>query len=151
MLLLWREERTKNKSTKLQSFVDLGCGNGLLVYILSCEGHSGYGIDLRKRGIWDIYPETTVLKVYLFFPDCNAETLRFFFRLKQSHHQIHHYFQIQIGLLEIIQMNYHHGFQLLLLVVRMQHVILYFPVVPMNLMAINISDKTLNQVNIKIL
>lgn len=59
-------ERTKTNSTQLQSFVDLGCGNGLLVYILSSEGHPGIGIDLRKRGIWDMYPETTVLQVYCF-------------------------------------------------------------------------------------
>lgn len=63
LLLLWRQERVASNSDRLQSFVDLGCGNGLLVYILSSEGHSGYGIDLRKRGIWDMYPESTVLKV----------------------------------------------------------------------------------------
>lgn len=67
LLLIWRQERTKNHTTKLQSFVDLGCGNGLLVYILSSEGHPGYGVDIRKRGIWDLYPETTVLKVSFAF------------------------------------------------------------------------------------
>lgn len=46
----------------------MGCGNGLLVYILSSEGHSGYGIDVRKRGIWDLYPSTTVLKVQALIP-----------------------------------------------------------------------------------
>jgi SAM-dependent methyltransferase len=34
-------------------FVDIGCGNGLLVYLLSLEGYTGYGIDLTKRKIWD--------------------------------------------------------------------------------------------------
>lgn len=63
LLLIWRQERSKSQDTKLQSFVDLGCGNGLLVYILSSEGHPGYGIDIRKRGIWDLYPKTTILKV----------------------------------------------------------------------------------------
>lgn len=63
LLLVWRQERKATNSTELQSFVDLGCGNGLLVYILSSEGHSGHGIDLRRRGIWDTYPSTTVLKV----------------------------------------------------------------------------------------
>ena len=63
LLLLWRQERKQLNTDKLQSFVDLGCGNGLLVYLLSSEGHPGYGIDLRKRGIWDIYPSTTILKV----------------------------------------------------------------------------------------
>lgn len=64
LLILWQRERTLcADSQKRQSFVDLGCGNGLLVYILSAEGHRGVGIDLRKRGIWDQYPVTTVLKV----------------------------------------------------------------------------------------
>ena len=43
--------------------VDLGCGNGLLVYILSNEGHKGIGIDLRRRKIWDLFPESTHLQV----------------------------------------------------------------------------------------
>ncbi|KAJ8933361.1 hypothetical protein NQ314_014076 [Rhamnusium bicolor] len=43
-------------------FVDCGCGNGLLVYILNQEGYSGYGIDLRRRPTWDIYPESTKLE-----------------------------------------------------------------------------------------
>jgi len=43
--------------TKKQTFVDLGCGNGFLVYLLSCEGYIGYGIDLTKRKIWDKYKE----------------------------------------------------------------------------------------------
>lgn len=68
LILLWRNERRRMNSNCLQSFVDLGCGNGLLVYILSSEGHRGYGIDVRKRGIWDIYPETTVLKTLAIVP-----------------------------------------------------------------------------------
>lgn len=48
--------------------MDLGCGNGLLVYILSSEGHHGYGIDVRKRGIWDLYPSTTILKTQAIVP-----------------------------------------------------------------------------------
>jgi tRNASer (uridine44-2'-O)-methyltransferase len=30
----------------------MGCGNGLLVYILNDQGFKGYGIDMRKRKIW---------------------------------------------------------------------------------------------------
>lgn len=41
---------------KKQSFVDLGCGNGFLVYILTMEGYPGRGIDLQKRKIWDRFP-----------------------------------------------------------------------------------------------
>jgi len=43
---------------KKVSFVDLGCGNGLLVYLLNSEGHNGRGIDLRKRKIWSTFPES---------------------------------------------------------------------------------------------
>lgn len=43
-------------------FVDVGCGNGLLVYILIQEGYSGYGIDLRKRKSWPTYPSNTDLR-----------------------------------------------------------------------------------------
>ncbi|XP_053665881.1 probable tRNA (uracil-O(2)-)-methyltransferase, partial [Anopheles marshallii] len=56
LLMLWKKERSDNGIDKLQSFVDIGCGNGLLVYILASEGHRGYGIDLRKRKLWDLYP-----------------------------------------------------------------------------------------------
>jgi tRNASer (uridine44-2'-O)-methyltransferase len=37
----------------IQNFVDLGCGNGLLVFILNDQGYSGYGVDMRRRKIWD--------------------------------------------------------------------------------------------------
>uniref|UniRef100_A0A1I8I2X9 tRNA (uracil-O(2)-)-methyltransferase n=1 Tax=Macrostomum lignano TaxID=282301 RepID=A0A1I8I2X9_9PLAT len=39
-------------------FVDIGCGNGLLVYLLNSEGHNGIGYDIRKRKIWETYPDT---------------------------------------------------------------------------------------------
>ena len=38
--VLWEEERTRNNKEEKQRFVDLGCGNGLLVYLLSQEGVS---------------------------------------------------------------------------------------------------------------
>lgn len=65
LLLLWRKY-----SKGPQRFLDLGCGNGLLVYILSCEGHQGTGIDVRKRKIWDVYPkcDTMTLKVETVIP-----------------------------------------------------------------------------------
>lgn len=64
ILLIWQSEREKLRTDKLQSFVDLGCGNGLLVYILSNEGHDGLGIDVRRRKIWKTYPDTTKLEVW---------------------------------------------------------------------------------------
>lgn len=51
LLLIWREQRPK-------SFVDLGCGNGLLVYLLHKEGiPGGVGLDIRKRKIWNFFRE----------------------------------------------------------------------------------------------
>lgn len=52
LILLWSEkhgERTK--------FVDIGCGNGVLVYILIMEGYEGYGFDARRRKSWTIFPQ----------------------------------------------------------------------------------------------
>lgn len=36
--VLWAEERAERNLADPQSFVDLGCGNGLLVHILTNEG-----------------------------------------------------------------------------------------------------------------
>jgi tRNASer (uridine44-2'-O)-methyltransferase len=36
-------------------FVDIGCGNGLLVYILIQEGFMGWGFDARSRKSWAAY------------------------------------------------------------------------------------------------
>lgn len=72
LLLLWE----KDESSKSKSFVDLGCGNGLLVYILTQEGHAGVGIDVRKRNIWDMYPPGVVLQVsYNYFHKENSQYL----------------------------------------------------------------------------
>ncbi|XP_051056219.1 probable tRNA (uracil-O(2)-)-methyltransferase isoform X2 [Phodopus roborovskii] len=62
LLILWEEERAERGVTTKQSFVDLGCGNGLLVHILSNEGHPGRGIDVRRRKIWDMYGPQTQLE-----------------------------------------------------------------------------------------
>lgn len=76
LLLLWEKERHEKNLVKKQTFVDLGCGNGLLVNILASEGHDGVGIDLRKRKIWDCYPDTTRLEVrhFLQIPNYNHLT-----------------------------------------------------------------------------
>ena len=60
LLLLWRRQRKRRKSSELQKFVDLGCGNGLLVYLLSMEGHRGVGYDLRSRKIWSWFRQCGV-------------------------------------------------------------------------------------------
>lgn len=53
---LWELEREEEGIDSPQTFVDCGCGNGFLVYLLISEGHQGIGIDLQKREIWDLYP-----------------------------------------------------------------------------------------------
>ncbi|XP_014431583.1 putative tRNA (uracil-O(2)-)-methyltransferase [Pelodiscus sinensis] len=69
LLILWEEERAEKGLTKKQSFVDLGCGNGLLVHILSNEGYPGRGIDVRRRKIWDMYGPQTHLEECAIRPD----------------------------------------------------------------------------------
>ncbi|XP_039607553.1 probable tRNA (uracil-O(2)-)-methyltransferase isoform X1 [Polypterus senegalus] len=68
LLVMWEEERKEKGLIEKQSFVDLGCGNGLLVHILSNEGHSGKGIDVRKRKIWDLYGKQTCLEECAIIP-----------------------------------------------------------------------------------
>ncbi|KAJ1357193.1 hypothetical protein KIN20_015274 [Parelaphostrongylus tenuis] len=58
LLELWRiRGRTPEK------FVDVGCGNGLLVHLLNKEGVGGIGIDIRSRRIWaDQLNDTTLIE-----------------------------------------------------------------------------------------
>ena len=51
LICLWENEAQHGK----QSFVDIGCGNGLLTHILTAEGYNGFGVDLAKRKIWDAF------------------------------------------------------------------------------------------------
>lgn len=50
---LWKSIYPNKKSFE---FRDLGCGNGVLVYILTMEGYKGEGIDARARKSWDAFP-----------------------------------------------------------------------------------------------
>ncbi|KAM4709696.1 putative tRNA (uracil-O(2)-)-methyltransferase [Discoglossus pictus] len=68
LLIIWEEERAQKSKTEKQTFVDLGCGNGLLVHILTNEGHHGRGIDVRRRKIWDMYGPQTVLEESTIMP-----------------------------------------------------------------------------------
>lgn len=47
----------QNATAKFPGFVDMACGNGVLVYVLLMEGYSGCGFDARRRKSWSIYPE----------------------------------------------------------------------------------------------
>ena len=51
------EASTDANASKFPGFVDIGCGNGVLVYILSQEGYHGWGFDARKRKTWDTFPK----------------------------------------------------------------------------------------------
>ncbi|EGE07533.1 DUF1613 domain-containing protein [Trichophyton equinum CBS 127.97] len=42
--------------TDFPGFVDIACGNGVLVYILLAEGYQGFGFDARSRKTWSIFP-----------------------------------------------------------------------------------------------
>lgn len=65
LILLWRQERERLQldSNYRQTFIDIGCGNGLLVYLLTSEGYQGKGIDIRARKIWSLYPPEIQLEV----------------------------------------------------------------------------------------
>ncbi|CCH60774.1 hypothetical protein TBLA_0D02710 [Henningerozyma blattae CBS 6284] len=55
LIELWIKIYGTNFREKMQ-FRDLGCGNGVLVYILISEGVNGVGTDARRRKSWSIYP-----------------------------------------------------------------------------------------------
>ena len=38
-------------------FVDMACGNGVLVFILIEEGYCGWGFDARQRKTWSTFPQ----------------------------------------------------------------------------------------------
>nr|ODN92317.1 hypothetical protein L204_05416 [Cryptococcus depauperatus CBS 7855] len=75
LMLLWKDmysaERLPNTGEAVEErewdnwgkpergFVDVGCGNGLLVHILVSEGYHGIGYDLHPRETWPLYPVAT--------------------------------------------------------------------------------------------
>lgn len=50
------------KATEFPGFVDIGCGNGLLVHILNLEGYTGWGFDARERKSWPQYSTTVSVR-----------------------------------------------------------------------------------------
>jgi tRNASer (uridine44-2'-O)-methyltransferase len=69
LIELWRKMYGSNPAD-FPGFVDIACGNGLLVYILIMEGLQGWGFDARVRRTWSIFPEnvTTQLKETVCIP-----------------------------------------------------------------------------------
>lgn len=54
LIELWADMYSSTP-TPFPGFVDIGCGNGLLVYILNQEGYAGWGFDARARKSWEAY------------------------------------------------------------------------------------------------
>lgn len=52
LIELWKQIYT---DVGFPGFVDIGCGNGLLVHILNRENYSGWGFDARARKSWTEY------------------------------------------------------------------------------------------------
>lgn len=49
-------DTSKDESvSRFPGFVDIGCGNGVLVDVLLHEGYQGWGFDANKRKTWDTY------------------------------------------------------------------------------------------------
>ena len=46
-----------NEDLRFPGFVDIGCGNGVLVDVLLREGYPGWGFDARRRKTWGTFDE----------------------------------------------------------------------------------------------
>ncbi|KAL7917730.1 hypothetical protein ACQKWADRAFT_305987 [Trichoderma austrokoningii] len=53
LIELWND--MYQDTSAFPGFVDIGCGNGLLVALLTREGYSGWGFDARERKSWAQY------------------------------------------------------------------------------------------------
>ena len=51
------DQKEYTTATDFPGFVDVACGNGVLVYVLLMEGYHGWGFDARARKTWKIFPE----------------------------------------------------------------------------------------------
>lgn len=73
LIELWKE---MYEEEKFPGFVDIGCGNGLLVHLLVSEGYSGWGFDARRRKSWATWhPEAQGgLKELLLIPSVIQKT-----------------------------------------------------------------------------
>ena len=93
LIELWRsmygvvpadEQNNDNTTTNNQvppkrsfpGFVDVACGNGVLVYVLLMEGYTGWGFDARRRKTWSIFPESVQSRLHeeIYIPQPFATT-----------------------------------------------------------------------------
>ena len=58
------DEKKTRAQKAFPGFVDIGCGNGLLVYILNAEGWSGWGFDARRRKTWAVFGDAYADKLH---------------------------------------------------------------------------------------
>jgi tRNASer (uridine44-2'-O)-methyltransferase len=81
LIELWKDMYATNKDQAAKDtfpgFVDIGCGNGLLVYILNAEGWAGWGFDARRRKTWATFGDEYVdkLKEMLLIPSVLSPTV----------------------------------------------------------------------------
>lgn len=68
---------TGEEKNDFPGFVDVACGNGVLVYILLMEGYRGWGFDARRRKTWSIFPPSAqeCLKESIYIPKPFADAL----------------------------------------------------------------------------
>ncbi|KAI9852465.1 MAG: tRNA(Ser) Um(44) 2'-O-methyltransferase [Vezdaea acicularis] len=71
LIELWKDMYPADNSEKAgrqvqgpSSFVDIGCGNGVLVDILLHEGFEGWGFDARRRKMWRTFEQTTQVHLH---------------------------------------------------------------------------------------
>ncbi|KAF2669300.1 DUF1613-domain-containing protein, partial [Microthyrium microscopicum] len=76
LIEIWRgmygDQNKKGASQNVfPGFVDIGCGNGVLVHILLSEGYEGWGFDVRRRKSWAVFPEFVQdkLKDFVLIPE----------------------------------------------------------------------------------
>ncbi|CAI7639076.1 unnamed protein product [Penicillium palitans] len=50
------QDQSSRDTLPFPGFVDLACGNGILVYILLMEGYKGLGFDACRRKSWETFP-----------------------------------------------------------------------------------------------
>ena len=73
---LLRKGRREKDAPAFPGFVDLGCGNGILVDVLIREGYHGWGLDARRRKSWATFPRSVQdhLKELILVPQPLFET-----------------------------------------------------------------------------
>lgn len=59
LLVLWEG---MYKDSNFPGFIDIGCGNGLLVHILNSENYAGWGFDARERKSWSKYKSSVSIR-----------------------------------------------------------------------------------------